>query len=197
MHLELGEIFERLGNVDAATRTYYRAVMKARAKGLWLDEGTVAPAILPQVLRAMQFVEAHRNGVLQALLEPLYARFGKADLSRVTQALNIYLNLDATKPANAAQRPLFLYVPGLRETPYLDAATFPWVDAALAARVGIAEEARAVLGHRNGLQPFLNAPPGQDLNAYLGVSQSNGAPPTHRAYGLPLWWLISLAQAQA
>ena len=176
LHLELGEIFAQLGNVDAATRAYYRAVMKARAKGLWLDEATVAPAILPQVLRAMQFVERHRDGVLQALLEPLYARFGKAELSRVTQALNIYLNLDATKPANPAQRPLFLYVPGLTETPYLDAACFPWINAALAARVGIIEEARAVLERRNGLQPFLNALPGQNLDAYLGASPQNGAP---------------------
>ena len=171
LHLELGEVFERQGNVDAATRVYYRAVMKARAKGLWLDEATVAPAILPQVLSAMQFVERHRDGVLQALLEPLYARFGKSELARVTQALNIYLNLDATKPANPAQKPLFMYVPGLSETPYLDAACFPWVDAALAARAGIAEEARAVLERRSGLQPFLNAAPGQDLSAYLGASE--------------------------
>lgn len=173
LHLELGEIFERQGNVDSATRAYYRAVMKARAKGLWLDEATVPPALLPQVLSAMQFVEAHRNGVLQALLEPLYAGFGKAELARVTQALNIYLKLDATKPANPAQRPLFLYVPGLTETPYWDAKRFAWINAALAARAGIIEEARAVLERRNGLQPFLNALPGQNLDVYLGTSPQN------------------------
>ena len=172
LHLELGEIFERLGNVDGATRAYYRAVMKARAKGLWLDEATVAPAILPQVLSAMQFVEAHRNGVLQALLEPLYARFGKAELARVTQALNIYLKLDATKPANPAQRPLFLYVPGLTETPYWDAKRFAWAQSALDAADAIALEAKSVIDAQQDVEPFLRVEPGQDTSAYLAGSNA-------------------------
>ena len=167
LHLELGQIFEQQNNVDAATRAYYRAVMKARAKGLWLDDASVPPQVLPQVLHAMEFVEKNRNNVLHALLEPLYAQFGKTELQRVTQALNIYLGLDQSRPASPLQRPLFLYVPGLSETPFVDAMRFDWIPAALDARAVIASEALAVFANQRGVEPFLKANPGADLSAYL------------------------------
>jgi aspartate beta-hydroxylase len=169
LHLEYGHVLELLERTDAATRSYFRAVTKARAKGMWLDESTVAPAILPLLLHAMAFAEKHRPDVLHALLTPLYAQFGRQELVRVTQALDIFLGLDTTKPSHPAQRPLFLYVPGLSETPYLEAKRFDWVEAALAARAEIAQEARAVLATQNALQPFLETPSG-DLSAYLSAS---------------------------
>ncbi len=167
LHLELGQIFERQNNVDAATRAYYRAVMKARAKGLWLENASVPPLVLPQVLHAMAFVEKHRDGVLHALLDPLYVQFGKSELKRVTQALNIYLGLDQSRPASPLQRPLFLYVPGLSETPFINAKRFDWIAAALDARTEIAAEAHAVFADQRGVEPFLQAIPGSDLSAYL------------------------------
>jgi aspartate beta-hydroxylase len=170
LHLEYGHVLELLARTDAATRSYFRAVTKARAKGMWLDESTVAPAILPLLLHAMAFAEKHRPDVLHALLDSLYAQFGREELTRVSQALDIYLGLDTRKPSHSAQRPLFLYVPGLSETPYLDAKRFTWVEAALAACAEIAQEARVVLTKQNALQPFLDAPPGGDLSAYLAAS---------------------------
>lgn len=172
LHLEHGQIFEQQNNIDAATRAYYRAVMKARTKGLWLDDASVPPQVLPQVLHAMQFVEKHRDGVLHALLHPLYAQFGKTELKRVTQALNIYLGSDLTKPASPHQRPLFLYVPGLTETPFVDAKRFNWVPAALDARAAIAAEAQAVFANQQSVGPFLQAAPGGDLSAYLSGDQA-------------------------
>ena len=172
LHLEHGQIFEQQNNVDAATRAYYRAVMKARAKGLWLDDASVPPQVLPQVLHAMEFVEKHRNNVLHALLDPLYAQFGKAELKRVTQALNIYLGLDQSRPASPHQRPLFMYVPGLTETPFVDAKRFDWISLALDARAAIAAEARVVFANRQGIVPFLQAAPGTDLSPYLAGDQA-------------------------
>ena len=167
LHLEHGQIFEQQNNIDAATRAYYRAVMKARAKGLWLDDASVPPQVLPQVLHAMAFVEKHRDNVLHTLLDPLYSQFGKAELQRVTQALNIYLGLDQSRPASSLQRPLFLYVPGLTETPFVDAKRFDWIAAALDARSAIAAEAHAVFANQRGVEPFLQANPGANLSAYL------------------------------
>ncbi len=172
LHLEHGQIFEQQNNINAATRAYYRAVMKARAKGLWLDDATVPAQVLPQVLHAMQFVETHRDGVLHALLEPLYAQFGKTELERVTGALNIYLGSDLTKPASPHQRPHFLYVPGLTETPFVDAKRFSWIDAALDARAAIAAEAHAVFANQRGVEPFLQAAPGNDLTVYIAGDQA-------------------------
>ena len=185
LHLQHGEIFERQNNVDAATRAYYRAVMKARAMGLWLDDASVPLQVLPQVLHAMQFVEKHRNDVLSAILDSLYVQFGKAELKRVTHALNIYLGLDPARPTSPHQRPLFLYVPGLTETPFIDAKRFNWVQAALDARPAITAEARAVFEARHGVEPFLRATAGSDLSEYLAGDQANWEAYFFYRHGLP------------
>ena len=185
LHLEHGQILEQQNNVGAATRAYYRAVMKARAKGLWLDDASVPPQVLPQVLHAMEFVEKHRDAVLHALLEPLYRAYGKTELKRVTQALNIYLGLDPARPTSPHQRPLFLYVPGLTETPFIDAKRFNWVQAALDARPAITAEALGVFEARHGVEPFLKATAGSDLSEYLAGDQANWEAYFFYRHGLP------------
>ncbi len=170
IRLNMGQLHERAGDHDAATRAYFLAVMKARAQGLWIDDASVPPALLPQVLHAMHFVEQHRDAVLLALMNPLNARFGANAMRRVQQSLDIYLGHDLTRPQSPLQRPLFLYVPGLSETPYLDPAQFDWVEQALDLRCEIAREAQAVLTQASGITPFLEATNDADLSAYLRSS---------------------------
>jgi aspartate beta-hydroxylase len=182
LHLEHGQLLEQLGQTHAATRSYFRAVMKARAKGVWLDDASVPPVILPQVLHAMAFAEQHRPEVLRALLDPLTAQFGHAALNRVRAALEIYLGANVTRPASPHQRPLFMYVPGLREMPYYDTAKahadFPWLSDAQDAQPAIASEAAGVLASGQ-LQPFLDVQPGAASLRYLASTDSpdaSGAP---------------------
>jgi len=175
LRLHLGQVLQQLGDIDGATRSYFLAVMKARAKGLWLDEQSIAPEIYPQVLDAMRFVESHRDEVLLALLEPLEARFGKSELVRVRGALEIYLGIDLRRPASALQKPLFMYVPGLRETPFLDSRDFAFTEQALDLQKQICLEAETALQQHAELVAFLQAPAGEDLSAYLAQSDPNAS----------------------
>jgi aspartate beta-hydroxylase len=179
LRLLLGQFLAQQNDIDGATRSYFLAVKKARARGMWLDNDSVAPEMLPQVLAAMQFVELHRDEVLLKVLTPHENDFGKPAMARVRQALEIYLGLDHTRPRDPLQRPLFLYVPGLTETPYLDSNRFDWTQRALSARPQIAAEASNVLEERDQLEPFLIAPPGGNLDDYLSGSNQ---PPRWDAY---------------
>jgi aspartate beta-hydroxylase len=172
LRLELGQVLERLGQQDAATRSYYLAVMKARARGLWLDDSSVPPAIYPQVLHAMRFVEQHRDAVLQRLLEPWLEKFGARAIARVVQALEIYLARDMTRPAHPAQKPLFFYVPGLREQPFFDASEFACSAQALAAQAEIAREAQQAIAYRT--EPFLEGDPAH-IGQMLATTQADAA----------------------
>jgi aspartate beta-hydroxylase len=166
LRLELGQVLERLGDVEGATRSYFLAVMKARARGLWLDDDTVPPAIFSQVYHAMKFVEQHRDEIMHRMLEPCYDKHGRAELTRVTRALDIYLQRDLTKPAHHLQKPLFLYVPGLREQPYYDPSEFEFTEVALAAQSMIAQEASVAI--TGNTEPFLNGDPGQVAQMLAG-----------------------------
>jgi aspartate beta-hydroxylase len=176
IRLELGQILEAQGQTDDATRAYYQAVMQARARGLWLDDASVPDALYPQVLHAMEFVQTYRNGILLGLLQPLEQLHGADALQRIRYALEIYLGQREQSPAAAAQRPLFLYVPGLREQPYYQSDEFSWVPQAMAAQAEIMREAQAVLG-TGALEPFLQ---GTDLTNYLRTD--SGGPAKWDAY---------------
>ena len=167
LHLELGQIFELQGLINRATRSYFLAISKARDKGLWLEPSTLAPGLAELVVHAMSFVQLHRADVLHEILQPLTNKFGKTELKRVIQALDIFLEIDLTKPANPLQRPLFLYIPGLREQAYWSSDEFEWAKLAIALQPQIEAEARAVLERRESVVPFLQAPPGESLERYL------------------------------
>lgn len=176
LHLELGQILELQGQTNGATRSYFLAVSRAREKGLWLDLSRVAPGLAELVAHAMNYVQLHRAEVLHEILQPLIDKFGVSELKRVKQALDIYLEIDPTKPASPLQRPLFLYIPGLREQPYWSSDEFKWAPLALELQPQIAEEARAVLERRESVIPFLQAGPGESLDHYLASTAAPGAP---------------------
>ena len=175
LHLELGQILERQAQTNQATRSYFRAITKAREKGIWLDLTRLAPGLAELVEHAMDFVRQNRPDVLHAILQPLIDQFGVAALKRVTQALDIFLEIDPSKPANPLQRPLFLYIPGLRDQPYWSAQEFEWVKLALELRPQIIEEAKAVLERRESVVPFLQAGPGESLDGYISSSSEQQA----------------------
>jgi aspartate beta-hydroxylase len=165
LRLELGEVLQSQNDWEGATRAYFLAVMKARARGQWLNNETVPEAIFERVHSAMAYVEKHRDEVFFQMLAPEIARYGSNALKRVTQALNIYLQRDLTRPANPLQRPLSFYMPGLREQPFYQPSEFAWTEAAMQAQADIASEADRAIA--SGVEPFLGSHAPVTLGNYL------------------------------
>ena len=171
-HLQLGQLLESSGRATEAVGAYFRALMIAQGRGLWLDEASTPPGLRADVLHAMAVVREQRVPVLMGLMEPLEARFGREAMTRVRAGLAHHLGAEAHPPQDARQAPRFLHIPGLPATPWFDRGLFPWLPALEAAFAAMREEAMAVLAQRDGVRPFLQAPDGTSLEPYLGGDQA-------------------------
>jgi aspartate beta-hydroxylase len=91
----------------------------------------------------------------------MIARYGKDELARVTQSLQMYLGLAPTVYADPRQRPGFLYVPGLPIAPIFPRSALPFAEWYEAQTDAIATELRAVRDGE-GVQPFHYKVPAQE-----------------------------------
>jgi aspartate beta-hydroxylase len=165
--LHLGVTLEALGRADDAVMQLFRAVRQAQAQHRWLDEATTPPGLRTTVLAAMRSIDEGRRRLFAASIAPLRARYGAAALTRVEQALAIYLGEVAPNRPDARQRPLFLFFPGIASQPYYDRAQFPWL-AALERETGaIRTELVNMLAADRGFEPFLRVDSNADLDDYL------------------------------
>ncbi|HEX3757552.1 MAG TPA: aspartyl/asparaginyl beta-hydroxylase domain-containing protein [Kofleriaceae bacterium] len=151
--LHLAALLDARGDRHAAVIGYTRAIRTAQLRGFWQDRGSTPPWILDLVLRAMDVAHHGRIELFHAMLEPLEARHGKAELARVRRALAMYLGLEPTQYADPRQRPSFLYVPDLPIAPVFPRDALPFADGYEAQTAAIAEEMRAVRDG-SGVQPF-------------------------------------------
>lgn len=154
VRLHLAAALERAGVKDRAPIQYTRAIHDAQASGRWLNAETTAPAIRPLVEHAVQTVRSTRHALLFALLEPLHREYGREALTRVEQALRIYLGEEAPLYPDERQRPTFFYLPGLPPAPYLDRSLFGWIDALEAEAPAIRRELEALLQSASGERVF-------------------------------------------
>lgn len=168
--LHLGAVLNALGLPDLATRAFFRAITCAQAKGEWRSAETTPAHLHAAVLDAMDQVERERPRLMRALLDPLYARFGRTELARVTAALEGFLNRAEVTVADPRQRARFLYVPGLRAQTYYDASEFDWIAPLEARWRAIAAEAQAELAARVHIEPFLKFDAPEQVQQYLGGS---------------------------
>lgn len=172
-HLHLGRLLERAGDRMGATRAYFRALTRAQLEEKWLDEASTPPRLREQVAHAAQFVRASRPELLASLLEPLIARHGRDEMQRVERALRGYFGLETIMPADARQRPKFLYFPDVPSTPFFHREDYDWIEQLESKWAAIRAEAQAVLAEPRALTPFLEAPEDADLSEYLqGVADA-------------------------
>lgn len=153
--LQYAENLLALGNHDAALIQAFRAVTTAQSKGRWLNDQTTAPELRARVKRAMVLIDEGRRDLFLSSIEPLLETYGRSELVRVIAALEIYLGLVKGGSPDPRQRPTFLYVPDLEPRPYFARELFPWYAALESATPQILAELQAVIGARQGLQPFL------------------------------------------
>ncbi|HEX7348064.1 MAG TPA: aspartyl/asparaginyl beta-hydroxylase domain-containing protein [Rhodanobacteraceae bacterium] len=158
-----GTALEQSGQIDAATAEYFGAVVAAQARGEWRNEATTAPGLRTAVRHATAFIDANRKRIFMELLQPLRDQYGASSLARVERGLEIYLGERPANYPDPRQYCKFFYVPGLRTTPYYEAALFPWYASVEAQTAAIRDEMLAVVADPAGIEPFL----GTNDNAVL------------------------------
>jgi aspartate beta-hydroxylase len=165
--LHLGLLRDELGDTLGAEKAWYQAIRRAQAKGQWLDPGSTPQWLLPMVMQAMKRVREGSREHYFSALAVLREQYGSSELWRIESALSGYLGERDFTPSDARQRPKFMYIPGLPDTPYLDPQLQPWLPQLLDAYPAIREEALGVLAGEEPLQAFLDFRPGDRVGDYL------------------------------
>ncbi len=143
--LYLAYALDRSGEPERALREYIRALSGAQAAGRWLDPTTTPPGVKPLVERAVVVIRDTKRTIAEEVLSRLRGAYGASELTRVDQAVRIYLREEAAQFPDARQRPTFLYFPGLPPRAYLDRALFPWIEGLEQQTAAILEELQQVL----------------------------------------------------
>jgi aspartate beta-hydroxylase len=181
--LRLGEVLEARGMLREALPTYFGAIMTAQSQGAWLDNDTTEAALRPLVLHAMRVIDSGRRALYTSLLAPLREQHGDAPLRRIARCLATYLGDLRPAYADPAQRPTFLYMPGLPSNRFLEPDLFPWYGAIEAQTATISAEMQAVFNSEGGgFEPFLGH--FDDNNARLGdhLRNDRGETPSWDAF---------------
>lgn len=163
-------LLERRGDTHAALLGYLRAIKTAQLRGFWLDDATTPPWLRERVQHAMQRAQSGRRQLFHAVLDGMIERYGRDDLSRVSDCLAMYLGESPTVYADPRQRPTFLYFPGLPVTPVFDRSQLSFADAYEARMPAIREEMLSVLAGAEGIEPFH-----YDLTAEQREAMTRGA----------------------
>ena len=163
-------LLERRGDTHAALLGYLRAIKTAQLRGFWLDDATTPPWLRERVQHAMQRAQSGRRQLYHDVLDGMIERYGRDELSRVSDCLAMYLGESPTEYADPRQRPTFLYFPGLPATPVFDRSQLSFAASCEARMLAIREEMRSVLAGAEGIEPFH-----YDLTAEQRESMTRGA----------------------
>ena len=174
--LYLGLVLERLGRRRDACVHYFKAIGTAQAQGIWTSPVTTPSGLRNSVEHAIRFTRAARRQLLDAVLEPLHARFGRDAMTRVNHCLAAYLGEISSPPPDARQKPGFLYFPDLPSEPILPRSAFAWYEALEARTPELREELLGLLDARPQLEPFLGQPPPGMKSSYLGGGNDTTTP---------------------
>jgi aspartate beta-hydroxylase len=163
----LAATLQQLGRDDEALPAYFRAITDAQQRGEWLDEHSTPPGLRQSVIAAMRYVDQGRHRLFDGAIAPLRARYGVTELPRVEQALAIYLGDAPARYPDPAQRPLFLFFPGIASQPYYERERFPWLESLEAQTDAIRQELLQLLAAEHGFEPFLRIDSDQQMEHYL------------------------------
>ncbi|HZP67260.1 MAG TPA: aspartyl/asparaginyl beta-hydroxylase domain-containing protein [Rudaea sp.] len=141
MRLVLADVLERDARPELALLHYFRALVDARRLRRWTGEDGAGYEIERLAAHAERYAAAGRR----AWFERALAAEGMTCSERVRAALAMYLGERPVALADPRQRSVFLPVPGLAATPFLDRGQFPWLAAASATLATLGAEAAACL----------------------------------------------------
>jgi aspartate beta-hydroxylase len=170
--LILGQLKNATGDTAGSNKALFQAVRRAQDKGLWLSEDTTPPHLLKTVLDAMERLRTWRRELFMGAFDALRIQFGADELKRVERALTGYLREWDATPADARQRPKFLYFPDIPSTPYLDIKLLPWAPKLIEAYPAIRAEAAQLISEKLPLPGFLTFKEGDRVEDYLTGSNA-------------------------
>ena len=177
--LMLGQLHDAAGAHAAGLRAAFEGVTRARQRGQWLDEQSTPPQLLDAVLSATARIRDERRELFLRSYDEVRETFGATALHRVDHAVKTYLREADSKPTHPAQRPRFLYFPGLPDQPYHDPYLQPWARRLKESFAGIRQEAIRVLTEDSQLPAFVNVKDGDKMENYVG---GNGLNPSWEAF---------------
>jgi aspartate beta-hydroxylase len=173
--LRLAMALEQLGDSRGALLAYFNAIHVAQEQGRWLSDASTAPDLRTIVKGAMDYVDAGRHSLFNAVIEPLRQRYGRSELARVDECLAIYLHEQPADLPDPRQQPKFLYFPGVPAQPYYPRERFPWQAALEAGAATIRDELRAVIADEGNLESFLQTGLREEIDGYLRASGDQAA----------------------
>lgn len=168
--LRLGAALEHLGQTHDALLAYFNAITAAQAQGRWLSDASTAPDLRTVVKRTMDYVDAGRRALFDAVIEPLRQRYGRTELKRVDDCLAIYLHERPANLPDPRQQPVFLYFPGVPAQPYYPRERFPWQTILEEGVATIRDELRSVIADEGNLESFLQTGLREEVEGYLRAS---------------------------
>jgi len=149
---------EHLGMTSASRRTFHRALALAQQAGA-LDAAARRPADLQrQIDHAIQVLHDAEFAVMEAELAPVRERHGAQALTRIEQAIAMYLGDRATEWPHPLQRPTFMLIPGLEPLPWFEREDFPFLASIEQQTAAIREELLAILADESSLSPYVDMP---------------------------------------
>jgi tetratricopeptide (TPR) repeat protein len=148
--LHLAFALERSGQTQPALIQYSRALKDAQERGRWTNASTTPAGLRQLVERAVYTVRTGRRALFLGLLQPMIQKYGRESMTRVEQALRIYLGEQPGGSSDPRQAPTFLFFPGLPPAAYLDRSLFPWIPELEAQTAAIGGELATLLPSSGG-----------------------------------------------
>ncbi len=152
--LFLGRLFEQRGDQNAAITAYFRAIKNAQLRGFWLNRDTTAPWLQARVARAMKVAHEGRRDWLYRLLEPMVARHGRDELTRVFECVAMFCGEKRLEYGDPRQKPSFLYFPGIPSQPLITRELLPFAESLEQQGDALRSELWSILENNDDVVPF-------------------------------------------
>ena len=154
---------ELQGDMFGAGRQYLIAVKTAQAKGFWLNEASTAPWCRQYVAYALGFINTYKINLGYHWLEPLWQKYGKTEMSRVTKAIQMYTGERPLVLADPRQQPNYLYVPDLPLAPVFERNVLSFAEQYESATASIQAELKQLQSQSKDFKPFQEGEEGKSL----------------------------------
>lgn len=165
--LLLGRLEKRIGNSHGVMKSWYRAIHLAQGEGLWLDESSTPPELIPLVTEAVSVVRKKRRELFFNSFDELRVKFGHDALRRVEKSLMAYLGEIDFHSSDQRQNPQKFFFLDLPVEPYAKIDQFDWIEKLNDSFVDIKSEAMSEFVAAGSFDEYFSPSAGKDSAHYV------------------------------